>query len=63
VVTYEENSAPGYKRSKGLLTILFSRDIAGKHELKLSSIVKLKKKKTQAFKNIVPMTIPVWYNI
>lgn len=43
VVSYEENSAPGYKRSKGRLTILFSCNIAGRHELKFSFIVKFKK--------------------
>lgn len=42
VVSYEENSAPGYKRSKGQLTILFSCNIAGKKKLKFSFIVKLK---------------------
>lgn len=60
VVSYEENSVPGYKRSKGQLTIHFSCNIAGKHKLKFSFIVKLKN--PQAFKHIVPMTPPVWYN-
>lgn len=46
VVSYEENSAPGYKRSKGQLTILFSCNITGKHKLKFSFIVKLKTKPT-----------------
>jgi len=43
VVSYEENSPPGYKRSKGQPTILFSCNITGKHKLKFSFIVKFKK--------------------
>lgn len=42
VVSYEQNSAPGYKRSKGQLTILFSCNITGKHKLKFYFLVKLK---------------------